>query len=372
MRDLVECARHIGDSFGDPREVEPRPREHRLVGDDLLELVARVLVGTLFEQDVREPPAGPRGRGVALELRAELLLAHHRHDVAVVVEHVVRVLAVAVEHERERVELAGQPAIEARGLAYVVLDRVVVTPDLAAMVERDGLAVLDRELPAAGLEANVACRHQLEAVDVDPRPIAVRVELDQRRRQPGRQIVGRRFDIVKPGSCLVEDREHAIERVAGLAAPLSGHQCPVSGNAPTATIGSPAASAPREHGHDPGPVGRHRHRGELLASGDRVLPIDVRTPRSSSTRMSTVPAPRPLADDRDLAVIDRDRELAPQQEVEQAGLVRRDLRHDHRELLEHAVVVEPEREHRRARRGSGRGTCRRRRGASCLRRGSRP
>ena len=101
---------------------------------------------------MREPPARARRGRVALELRAQLLLADDRQDLALLVEHVVGVLAVAVEHEVERVELTGEPAIEARAVAHVVLDRLVGAPDLALGVDRDRLAVERGELPAAVLE----------------------------------------------------------------------------------------------------------------------------------------------------------------------------------------------------------------------------
>ena len=75
---LVDRAADLAELLGDTCEIEPRPGKHRIVGDDLLELVARILGGSLIEQRVGEAPAGAGCGGVALELRAQLLLADDR------------------------------------------------------------------------------------------------------------------------------------------------------------------------------------------------------------------------------------------------------------------------------------------------------
>src|SRR5258706_386110 len=54
---FVDGISEIAEPLGDPREIEPRPRERRVVGDDLLELVARVFEQPLLEQRDRESPA---------------------------------------------------------------------------------------------------------------------------------------------------------------------------------------------------------------------------------------------------------------------------------------------------------------------------
>jgi len=162
---------------------------------------------------VGEPPARAGGGGVALQACAELALADGVDDLAFFVDHILGVLAVAVEQKAERVELAGEPAIEARAFAHVVVDRLVGAPDPAAMVDRDRFSVERREPPAAHVEFDVLGRRDLERVDIEAGAVATRVQLDQRLGQARRQLVGRRIDVVQPGRRVFERCEQSIQRI---------------------------------------------------------------------------------------------------------------------------------------------------------------
>jgi hypothetical protein len=212
---LVERVSAFADALGDAREIEPRPREYRIVGDDLLELVARGDVGALIEQELRESPARTGRRGVALELRAQLLLADGRQQLAVFVEQVVGVLAVAVVHQRERVELAGEPAIEPRAVDDVVLDRFVGAPDPAFRIDRDRIAVERRESKprAVEIDFDIAGRRDLERVDEQPGTTTARVQLDQRLGRTFGELAGL-VEIVQPELRRLDRGEDAVEIAA--------------------------------------------------------------------------------------------------------------------------------------------------------------
>src|SRR5690606_34709847 len=94
----------------------------------------------------------------------------------------------------------------------------------------------------------------LDALDEDACAVAACVQLDQRRGQPGRQLFGRPIDVVQAGWRIFELGEDAIERLTVVASfrhdpsvpeRVRSAYCAPRGSAPTATIGSPWRSTPR-------------------------------------------------------------------------------------------------------------------------------
>jgi len=117
-----------------------------------------------------------------------------------------------------------------------------------------------------------------------------------------------------------------------------------NGMAPTATMGSPAASAPREHCPEACSGGGYRGARELgNARRDVGLADALAHAHVVLDENVDVAGTEARALDRDLTVRCRDRQVTANQEVEEAGLVRGDLGEDRGHLLEHAVVVELER-----------------------------
>src|SRR5213078_4268108 len=98
-------------------------------------------------------------------------------------EHTVGELAVGVVEQVERLDDAGEPALEPGALAHQVVERLVVAPDPAALVDHELLALELAEHPAAVTRLDLGRRMDLDAVEEQAQAVAARVEIDQRRRE---------------------------------------------------------------------------------------------------------------------------------------------------------------------------------------------